>query len=345
MPTCEKKSNALPCLYVIGTPGKLGGASTKLAHLLSLLINDYLITLVAPEVWVKKDRGVRQVLDQHGIGCKLLKELPASLEGTALGICDRDFFSSGRARELKTRGAKVVWSNEMMFPFKGEAEAAKEGLIDRVLFVSNFQENAFAEIHRGVPSMNVGNYIDPDDYVWRERQNLIFTLGRLSRPDPMKYPLNFPAFYEELGLKEVKYRVMAWSQDVQKQYRWHRFGPEWELLPANKQSALSFLYSLDLFLYPIGHQVKESWGRAVVEAMLTGAVPIVPTGHQFHNLLVHGESGFICQEYSEFKAVVQELYENYPLRLKISRQGAEYARNCLCDPAEHRRKWIEALSF
>jgi glycosyltransferase involved in cell wall biosynthesis len=170
-------------------------------------------------------------------------------------------------------------------------------------------------------------------------------LGRLSRADPMKYPLDFPVFCEEMGLKEVRYRVMAWSPEVQKQYRWHRFGPEWELLPANKQSAQSFLYSLDVFLYPLGHRVKESWGRAVVEAMLTGAVPVVPAGHQFHKLIVHGEIGFICQEFREFKAVVRELYENYPFRMKISRQGAEYAREHLCNPEEHRKKWIEALTF
>ena len=161
----------------------------------------------------------------------------------------------------------------------------------------------------------------------------------------MKYPLNFPVFYEELGLPEVRYRVMAWSPEVAKQYRWHRFGPEWDLLPAQKEPALEFLYSLDVFLYPLGHRVKESWGRAVVEAMLTGAVPVVPAGHQFHKLLVHGESGFICREYREWKATVRELYENYPYRQKISRQGAAYAREQLCHPEAHRQKWIEALSF
>ncbi len=275
----------------------------------------------------------------------LTKDLPKRLEGVALAVCDEEFFISCRARQLKERGLRLVWSNEMMFPFKGEAEAAKQGLIDRVLFVSEFQAAVFAEIYRGVPSMNVGNYIDPDDYVWRERKHPVFTLGRLSRPDPMKYPLDFPVFYEELALKDVRYRVMAWNLELQKQYRWHRFGPEWELLPANRQSALSFLYTLDVFLYPLGHRIKESWGRAVVEALLTGCVPVVPAGHQFHNLLVHGETGFICKEFREFKEAVRELYENYPLRLKMSRQGAEHAREHLCNPEAHRKKWIEALSF
>jgi hypothetical protein len=79
--------------------------------------------------------------------------------------------------------------------------------------------------------------------------------------------------------------------------------------------------------------------------MLTGCVPVVPVGHQFHKLMAHGESGFICQEYREFKATVRELYENYPLRKKMSRQCSEYAREQLCNPEEHRRRWIEALNF
>lgn len=332
-------------IYLFGIPGKVGGAATKIAHLIKLLHRDMKITLVLPDVSLCKDKEVRAVSEPYGVVRVLLKDLPKCLNGTALAICHRDFFMSGRAREAKARGLRIVWSNEMMFPFNGEEDAVKQGIIDRVLFVSELQARAFEGMYRGVPSYQTGNYIDPDDYCWRQRANPMFALGRLSRADPTKYPSDFPVFYEEMGLKEVRYRVMAWSPELQKQYRWHRFGAEWDLLPANKQSALSFLYSLDVFLYPLGHRVKESWGRAVVEAMLTGCVPVVPSGHQFHKLMVHGESGFICQEFREFKAVARELYENYPHRQKIGRQAAEYAREHLCNPEEHRRKWIEALSF
>ena len=345
VPKENRAENALLKLYICGVPGKIGGASTKIAHLIKLLHRDFAITVVLPQIGFCKDREVRQLTEPHGVRCVLVKDLPKQLEGVALALCELHFFTSGAAREAKARGLKLVWSNEMMFPFKGEEDAVREGLIDRVLFVSEFQAKAFADIYRDVPSLITGNYIDPDDYGWRERANPIFTLGRLSRPDLKKYPLDFPVFYEELGLKEARYRVMAWSNDLQKQYRWHRFGPEWELLLEKKEPALKFLYSLDVFLYPLGHRIKESWGRAVVEAMLTGCVPAVPAGHQFHKLMVHGESGFICQEYGEWKATVRELYENYPFRKKISRQCSEYARENLCNPEEHRRRWIEALTF
>ena len=47
--------------------------------------------------------------------------------GVGTGPKDKLFFTSGAAWEAKSRGLRVVWSNEMMFPFKGEAEAVKEG--------------------------------------------------------------------------------------------------------------------------------------------------------------------------------------------------------------------------
>lgn len=332
-------------LYLVGVPGRVGGASTKLAHLIRLLHRHFEITLLCPNIGVSKDAGVREILKPFGIRCCLLKDLPAKVDGVALAICNRDFFSSTRARDIKQRGIRVIWSNEMMWPFEGEATAVKEGLVDRVLFVSEFQAKVFSDMYRGVDSRITGNYVDPDDYCWRPRMNPVFTLGRLSRPDPTKYPLDFPVFYEEMGLSEVRYRVMAWSHELQRQYKWHHFGSEWELLPANKQSALNFLYSLDVFLYPLGHRVKESWGRAVVEAMLSGAVPVVPAGHQFHNLIVSGETGYICSNFREFQAVVRELYENYPWRTKLSRQAADYARERLCNPDDHQRTWIEALTF
>jgi len=196
-------------LYIFGIPANIGGASTKMAHLIRLLHNDFKITVVLPEIGFLKDKQLKRLLAPYNVPALMLKDVPKKLEGVALAICNQHFFSSGAAREVKARGLRLVWSNEMMFAFQGEAEAVKESLIDRALFVSEFQANKFTEMYSGVPSFQTGNYIDPDDYAWRERRNPIFTLGRLSRDDPQKYPLDFPVFYEELGLTLFRYRTTA----------------------------------------------------------------------------------------------------------------------------------------
>jgi glycosyltransferase involved in cell wall biosynthesis len=336
--------NGIP-VYIYGTPGVLGGATTKITHLLGLLRGHVPLQVVAPGVPQLHDRDARRILRDLEIPFGLLKDLSPGTGGTVLAVCEREFFSSGTARRFRDLGLRIVWSNEMMFPFPGEAEAAREGLIDRVLYVSEHQADTLRETHAGVSSRLTGNYIDPADFPFVERRNPAFTLGRLSRADIEKYPLDFPVFYEELDLPEARFRVMAWNGELDKQDRWHRFGPQWELLPANRELAARFLGSLDVFLYPLGHRVKESWGRAVVEAMLTGAVPVVPVGHHFEKLITHGESGFVCREYREYRDVVRRLHEDAPWRRQMSRQAADHARDRICNAEEHRRVWLEALDF
>lgn len=331
-------------LFIFGVPGKIGGAATKIRHLIILLKSTYRLTVVFEEIACTKDKEVVAFLRSLQVPFCLRKDLPEKLQGVALVICELHFFENGGAEDAKRRGLKLIFSNEMMWEFKGEAKAVKAGLIDKVLFVSDFQAAKFGELYRGVPSAIPGNYVAPEDFEFRDRRNATFTIGRLSRPEPDKYPDDFPVFYEELGLRDVKYRVMAWDEKVRQKYRWHRFGPEWELLGPQKQDAEKFLHSLDLFVYPLGHRFKESWGRSTVEAMLTGCVPLVPAGHQFHNLMVHGESGFICQTFAEYRDIVHELHDNYPLRQKLSRQCAEHARTKICNAEDHRKIWIDALT-
>jgi hypothetical protein len=283
-------------------------------------------------------------MDQFNIPYCLLKDLPQKLEGLALAICEEHFFSSRTAWEVKQRGLKLVWSNEMMWEFADEKAAVKEGIIDKVLFVSEFQARAFERLYNSVPAEIVGNYISPAAFSFIDRRHKTFTVGRLSRSDTVKFPEDFPVFYEELGLSDVKFRVMAWDDKLRKKYRWHKFGDEWDLLPQNKESALKFLQSLDLFIYPLGHTFKESWGRSVVEGMLTGCIPLVPAGHQFHNSIIHGETGFICNDFEEYRGFSQRLYRDFRYRNQISRQASEYARNSLCNEDLHREVWLRALT-
>jgi len=332
-------------LYVYGVPAKIGGASTKIIDFLRMMKGTYSITVILPHIAFLKDPAVTRILQSLEIPYCLLRDLPPRLDAVVLAVCDLEFFSSGAARTLKSKGGRIVWSNEMMWEFKGEAEAVKEGIVDRVLFLSEIQQQAFHHIYSRSDSFLIRNYITPEDFPYVARNNKIFTIGRLSRPDPLKFPEDFPAFYESFLLPEVCYRVQAWNDELKKKYRWHRFGPEWELLPANKIAAPKFLGSLDLFVYPLGHKFVESWGRSAVEAMLTGCIPLVPSGHQFHNMIEHEKTGFICSSFDEFNYYVNELYDNAQLRRSMGATSASEVRQKLCNAEAHRKLWMEALSF
>ncbi|MCS1407719.1 MAG: hypothetical protein M2R45_00879 [Verrucomicrobia subdivision 3 bacterium] len=339
------KSAAKRNLFLFGVPGKVGGAATKISALLRLLREDYRITVVLPKVQWMKDRYIRRLAGELGFACILRKSLPARTEGDALAICELDFFTSGTAERVKRAGLRLFWSNEMMWAFKGEREAVRKGWIDKVLFASEFQAREFAELYAGVPQAVTGNYISPDEFRFKERRNAAFTIGRLSRPDPVKFPADFPVFYEELGIGDARFRVMAWDAQLRKIYSWHRFDARWDLLAMEKEGTEKFLHSLDLFVYPLGHRFLESWGRSTVEAMLTGAIPVVPRGHQFHKLLVSGESGFLCGAFSEYFDCVRELHANYPLRRRMAERCRRHAVEALCRAESHREVWLSALDF
>ena len=223
---------------------------------------------------------------------------------------------------------------------------------------------------------DVGNFVDPEAFPMRgaadgERFAGEFVIGRLSRADPGKYPEDFPESWERLGLSRrsgrVRHRVMAWSDQMARLFsrhpelarawrRWKRSrtvaptgrhagtGARWELLPPLAEEAGAFLRSLHLYVYALG-EANESWGRSTVEAMLSGAVPLVPADprHHLHRLVPHGVAGYHCRPRGEWGKYARLLQRDAPLREGMARAGRDWAARVLCDPARHRAVWREVL--
>jgi hypothetical protein len=328
---------------VFGWPSFVGGADTKLAHLLRLLNGHLRITVIPNYPEQLEERVWTRELDALGIAYTTLDRLPRRLTGFGLSLCNDYFFTAGKAAQAKERGLKVVWSSEMMWHHEGELEGVKQGLVDKVLYTSEVQKKSLMEGYGKVPGFITGNYIDPDCFPFRDRRHSTFTIGRLSRPDAAKYPEDFPVFYESLGLGDVRYRVMAWDQELRNKYAWHRFNGQWDLLEAAAEPQLQFLHSLDLFVYPLGHKFVESWGRSTVEAMLTGAIPLVPLGHHLENLMEHGKTGYVCHDFLEYQEHAQRLNRDYAARRTMARQCRDQAEHRLCNRAEHLKVWLEVF--
>lgn len=361
-------------IYWFNWPSAIGGADTKFSHLLRLLHTEYEITVIPNEAryldtpWTAEVRAL-------GVDIKLMSELPEQLEGWAIALCNGPFLDNGMAAEMKRRGLKIAWSSEMMWHFKGEAAAVQSGLIDKVLYVSPAQrrelEPGYVKMLGGeispepaiasstdwsgvmqvgdntLPWVMTGNYIDPALFPFRERghwqsENRPFTIGRLSRPDPSKFPDDFPKFYERLGLTDpVKFRVMAWSEDLTSRWSHHEFDSRWELLEPASIPTVDFLHSLDLLVYNTSPRFKESWGRAVVEAMLTGAVPILPrgNGHHLENLVQHEVSGYLCNTNADYGHYARALQQDRALLKQMSHGTRNWAVEHLCNAKEHRMWW------
>ena len=283
-------------------------------------------------------------MDRLGVRYGLWRQMPRKLEGIALALCNGRFFKGGIAQKAKERGLTTIWSSEMGWHHPGELKGIEQGYVDRVLYVSEVQKKRLSKGYGKLPSFITGNYIDPTYFPFQRRTNPTFAIGRLSRPDPEKYPEDFPVFYEALELPDTRFRVMAWSEALARKYRWHHFDQRWELLPPLKESQLNFLYSLDLFVFPLRHSCTEVWGRSTVEAMLTGCIPLVPGGHHFAQLIPSGEAGFICRDFLEYQGWAQKLFYDKPWREQVALNCSEHARHELCNADKHRELWREAFA-
>jgi len=327
-------------LYVFQFPSFLGGADTKLVHSLRLWSKFMDITVVPNFEHQLQQKQWTDYLDNLGISYCSFKELPERLDGQAIAFSNPEYIGGERniAQKVHQRGLRTIWGNEMFFFFPGELDTIWQGFIDVLVFPSKINHNALMPTYKHSHSYIVENYIDANDFPYKARPDRQFTIGRLSRPDTAKYPVSFPVFYERLRLKNPKYRVMAWSEEIASKYRWYLFGPEWDLLKPEAETQLDFLYSLDAFVYPLGHTFIESWGRSTVEAMLTGCVPVVQSGHNFRYLIDHGKTGFVCDYYEDFRDACQKLQDDKALREEMGKRASMAAR-VICDPRRHTEIW------
>jgi glycosyltransferase involved in cell wall biosynthesis len=263
-------------------------------------------------------------------------------------MCNDFFFSRQIAHTAKQKGLRIIWSSEMMWHHAGELDAVKAGLVDTILYTSEFQKSVlkpnYDKCSFPLKEYVVPNYIDPDDFPFFERSKDKngLTIGRISRADLAKYPENFPLFYEHLQLTNPKFMVMAWSNILADKYSWHTFDSRWKFFSPNEITVQNFLSQIDMFVYPLGHNFRESWGRSTVEAMLTGCPVVVPYGHHFVNLINHGYNGFMYKTYEECRDICRLLERNPDLRIRIG-LAARKIRNIL-NPIDHINMWKEVFN-
>lgn len=338
-----KERKDMERLWLYGMPGDVGGAATKLRDLVRLLGDRVRITVVVPDRAHERDPQVMKTLKRMPVSVCCLDDLPKSQGEVCLAVCEVRLFTSGHAQRIRDRGYRLIFSNEMMWAFSGEKEACEGGVVSKVLYVSEFQRQALGPVNGGLPHSMVGNYVDPERYTLKPRTHWPLRIGRVSRADPDKYPENFPGFYESICRFDVEFRVMGWDAACAKKFPWHRFDDRWVFLKAGAMPVWDFLGGVDLFVYGTDRKLRESWGRAVVEAMLTGCIPVLPSGHAFEEFLEDGVSGYICLDAGEYRMRIDRLYRDREHRERMMVEASRHAREEICNREKHARVWEAAL--
>ncbi|NDB60258.1 glycosyltransferase family 1 protein, partial [bacterium] len=250
---------------------------------------------------------------------------------------------------INNSGLKFLWSNDMMWTTNEELEAIRLNKVDCCLLTSKFHYDKLTpRILMSNPKQKtfiIDNYFDSDTWPYYKRPQRNMVCGKVSRDDLMKFSENFPVFYESACSDlPVEFRIMGWSDNLNKKYSWFKFDNRWTMLKPNALDTKEFLNSIDIFLYNCNHRFIENQSRAIIEAQLTGCPIVAPNKWNFPNMIWHTRTGYLWDSLEELQDVMQDL-NNYDFRTKLGALASNYTRDIWCDKTKALDQFNSLLNY
>jgi len=332
-------------LYFFQWLSDLGGADTRLKDLIKLFSSkkEYKLFSVPNDDGRFTEKQNTDFFKKYNVTTLKWSELPDKIEGVGLSFCNFRLFSENwRIKKIKDLGLKFIWSNDMMWHTDEEIEAIKNKYVDAYLYTSEFHKSILHNdvIEKNSKNFIIANYFDKDSYIFFPRKdNDFFTIGKHSRPDHLKFSDDFPSFYSNLGIKNPEYKVMGVPSDFKLRFNTFNFDSRWQLLKANEKSSEDFLKELNVYVYNSHSKFIENQSRSIVEALLNGLPVLAPNKYNFPNQIIHGENGFLCDTYEDFKKYIN-LLENDKILIKdMSLKAHSLTTKKWCDKDKNLNDW------
>lgn len=165
------------------------------------------------------------------------------------------------------------------------------------------------------------NIIDVDEwYRPRVRPGSPPIIGRHSRDHEMKWPASADDILAAYPPgEEFEVRVLGGAQSVQQVLG--EVPPQWEVMPYAVDGAREFLRNIDFFVYFHHADLREAFGRAIFEALASGAVAIVP--EEYESLF---GTACIYAEPHEVQEIIRAYVAGEASYQEQSARGVEFAR-------------------
>jgi glycosyltransferase involved in cell wall biosynthesis len=340
-------------IYFFQWISDLGGADTRLKDLICCFSssNKYKLFIVPNDSFRIQESYNIAFLKKHKVEILTWETLPHKAEGIAISFCNFRLFSeSWRINRIKSMGLKFIWSNDMMWKEDAELSAISNKLIDATIFTSlkHYEDTGNSIIRNNTKTFIVPNYFFLENYPYLNRISIneFFTIGKHSRADPLKYSDNFPLFYSNLEISSPKYRVMGFSAEIVKLFSWYKFDPKiWTLLECNEETVISFLQSLDVYVYNSHFKFTETQCRSTIEALLIGLPVLAPNKPNFKDQIWHLKSGFLCDYYEDYQKYIKMLESSKDLRIEIGLRARQLTKDEWCDSEKHIDTWQKIFNY
>jgi len=264
----------------LGSPQPLGGANTE-RYATAILFRRMSLAVTVIPAWGEPP-GNPYPSRLREAGCEYLTfsgpdDIQLPHNSTVVMMCSPNGIRAWP--RLRDRGCKLIWSPCMTRVQHYEREVFDDEKCPptAVHFQSQYQRQALAYFYLPFirPIAIIPGAFERADFPYRPRllRGRTFTIGKLARPHPDKWPEGLWSLGHRLRARGIDTRmnVMGWNPQLD-----CKCGPPpaWAAaLPPNVMQAFDFLRPLDAMLGMQGGDV-ENWPRVGLEAMASG-VPIV----------------------------------------------------------------------
>lgn len=338
-------------IWVAGYPSFCGGADSELDHNIDLWRMYGVDVHLVPTGGC--DPRMRSLCDARG--CITHEYTPEIFNDKIVAsFCNGQFLS--RLPEIMDKGkpALVVWFNCMTWTFQSEIDAIKNGWIDLHGFVSKYQRSILKPQLEGQSGKKIHElegyrpYFNPDS----ASQRIVFDyrppadyfgMGRISRDDGAKYsPDMWRIFDRVCSPRPTKTFILGYGENAAK-----KTGPapatlDWQTWSPAGIPVAEFYSKLHVLIHKTGGS-RESYCRVVPEAYASGIPVIVENDYAFPELVIQGETGFLCGTSDAMSFAASVLAFNEDQRKKIAVRAREFLVNEIANIERCFNPWSNIL--
>lgn len=291
--------NRMDKICVVGYPSRLGGADTELDHQIrcwqSLGLQVHLVHTG------DLDDNLRAMkMEERECVIHKPRDWQACRGMHVISYCNGEYLKNLAA--IKEYALSTTFVNCMCWLFDAEKEAHRKGLIDHFLYQT---DHARLNVQDELKSINpryrwfkVSPYFHREDFPFIDgRPTDRFRFGRISREDVAKFhPAQFWV-YENMVAPVLKEGVVLGINDEIRK----KTGTEPNWIKAHRAgeiSARAVYEHADCIIQMA--ETYENLPRVGFEAMASGSLLIVDNRGGWKELVMHKQTGFLCNDQREF---------------------------------------------
>lgn len=335
----------MPEIWVAGYPSFYGGADTELDHNIDLWRRHGIEVHLVP--MFESDPKMRRKCNKRG--CHTHKYTPSIFDNRiVVSFCNGTFLEKIPEIVEKGRPKKIVWFNCMTWTFEDEKVAHAHGCIDIFGFQTKFQREELTKVLSKYREEIVAlegykpYFNDGINYKYRPPSEH-FAMGRVSRDDPEKFADDiWKIFYKVCSPIKLKTFILGWSPAVEK-----KTGPpppslDWQTWKPNEIPISTFYPKLHCLVHKTGGS-RENCPRIIPECWAYGVPFIGENAYGLPELIVDGETGFLCDSSDEMSHRASQLAFDEKLRHRLIEQGRDHLASTYADSQECIEPWLKLL--